>query len=122
MILINFNWSRRLRDGEAAETLCGEPDYMAPEVVRASGHGMAADWWGLGVRLYWMVTGASPWSMGMGLVQNEISTFQSITAHQPGGLRARRTNMPRHAAQLRPCFLLGDAQLAGGCLSMRSSV
>ena len=84
VILINFNWARRLREGEAAETLCGEPDYMAPEVVRASGHGMAADWWGLGVRLYWMVTGASPWSMGMGIVQNEISTFQSITAHQPG--------------------------------------
>ena len=88
-MLCNFAWVRYLCDGELAETLCGEPDFMAPEVVRASGHGFAADWWALGVRLYYMITGASPWSMGMGLVQNEISTFQSITAHEHGNIRLR---------------------------------
>ena len=57
-MLCNFANTRRLRPGEEAHTLCGDPDLMAPEVVRASGHGAAADWWSLGVRLHLMVAGA----------------------------------------------------------------
>lgn len=44
-----------------ARSICGTPEYMAPEVLNKQGHGSAVDWWGLGMILYEMLTGLPPW-------------------------------------------------------------
>jgi serine/threonine protein kinase len=55
--LIDFGTAKELRHGERTYTVCGSPQYLAPEVILAEGHNAAADWWTLGVLLFEMLTG-----------------------------------------------------------------
>ena len=43
-------------------SLCGTPEYLAPEVLLKKGYGKAVDWWTLGCIIYEMVTGYPPFN------------------------------------------------------------
>lgn len=43
MQLADFRFGKRLKDGRTF-TICGQPDYLAPEMIKGVGHDTAADW------------------------------------------------------------------------------
>ena len=69
-ILINKNGYLKLTDfgfakylnNEKTYTLCGTPEYLAPEIILNKGHGKPVDWWTMGILLYEMLVGIDPFS------------------------------------------------------------
>jgi len=41
-------------------SVCGTPEYIAPEIMLKTGHGFEADWWSLGILIFEMLTGLPP--------------------------------------------------------------
>mmetsp|Transcript_27104 Transcript_27104/g.56432 ORF Transcript_27104/g.56432 Transcript_27104/m.56432 type:complete len:740 (-) Transcript_27104:275-2494(-) len=57
--VVDFGLAKKLEGGKTW-TLCGTPDYLAPEVILNEGHDWAVDYWALGVLIYEMTAGTPP--------------------------------------------------------------
>lgn len=55
----DFGFAKRIGNAKTW-TLCGTPDYLAPEIVSGRGHGKGVDWWTLGVLIYEMLASYTP--------------------------------------------------------------
>ena len=51
---MDFGLAKQLLSGKTW-TLCGTPDYLAPEIILNEGHDLAVDYWALGVLIFEMV-------------------------------------------------------------------
>lgn len=60
--LIDFGFAKVVT--RKTYTLCGTPEYLAPEVVLCRGHNHCVDWWAYGVLIFEMIAGYSPFANG----------------------------------------------------------
>ncbi|KAI9812814.1 MAG: Serine/threonine-protein kinase [Thelocarpon impressellum] len=58
--IADFGFARSLPSTSLAETLCGSPLYMAPEILRYEKYDAKADLWSVGTVLYEMMAGRPP--------------------------------------------------------------
>jgi protein kinase X len=58
--LSDFGFIKKLLPGERTYTLCGTPEYLAPEIILNKGHGKAVDWYCLGIFIYELMVGRCP--------------------------------------------------------------
>jgi serine/threonine protein kinase len=59
--LTDFGLSR-FKLCEKDVSVCGTPEYLAPEIILKAGHSKEVDWWCLGCLIYEMVIGIPPFS------------------------------------------------------------
>ena len=61
-LLTDFGLSKEgVLNNSQARSFCGSPAYLAPEMLKRSGHGKSVDWYLLGVLLYEMLVGIPPY-------------------------------------------------------------
>merc|ERR1712006_62900 len=73
--LTDFGFAKIIEPGTRTYTLCGTPEYIAPEVLLNKGHGKPVDWWTLGILVYEMIVGYPPFvdEDPMGIYQKILS-------------------------------------------------
>ncbi|XP_023527967.1 serine/threonine-protein kinase ATG1c-like [Cucurbita pepo subsp. pepo] len=71
--IADFGFARSLQPRGLAETLCGSPLYMAPEIMQLQKYDAKADLWSVGAILFQLVTGRTPFTGN-----NQIQLLQNI--------------------------------------------
>lgn len=73
--LADFGFARSLPNTSLADTLCGSPLYMAPEILRYERYDAKADLWSVGTVLYEMISGRPPFR-----ARNHVELLRKIEA------------------------------------------
>ena len=74
----DFGFIKHLKKGERAYTLCGTPEYLAPEVLLGSGYSYASDWWSFGILMYEMIMGRPPFKFDGSQDMDPLQHYKNI--------------------------------------------
>ncbi|KAJ1454783.1 kinase-like domain-containing protein [Pelagophyceae sp. CCMP2097] len=96
-------------------TLCGTPDYLAPEIILNEGHDKAVDYWALGVLMYELVAGVPPF-----YADDPMEVYEKILSGSmsfPNHLGKYVSDIVRKLLKLCQSKRLGNGK--GGCAAIK---
>ncbi|KAH8410622.1 hypothetical protein KR009_007047 [Drosophila setifemur] len=105
--LVDFGFAKFVRHNEKTNTFAGTPEYVAPEIILDRGHDRAVDYWALGILIYELLVGKTPFR-GV----NQIKIYQQILSgidviHMPSRIPKSAQHLVRHLCKQLPAERLG---------------
>ena len=100
VLLADFGWSNFKNDGDVRKTFCGTPEYIAPEMLRKEGHDHRIDIWSVGVLMFELLSGYSPFCAKTN--QDLYSNIRKLKINWPADMPPLAKNLISKILKLNP--------------------
>ena len=72
--LCDFSFAKKIENNDYTYSMCGNPEYYSPEMINKQAYNISSDFWALGILLYEMLVGCTPFQD-----HDPIKMYQKIT-------------------------------------------
>ena len=108
--IVDLGFAKILKGEKLTNTLCGTPEYLAPELVLSKGHNQAVDMWALGILIFELVTCTTPFeddnqTLMFGNISNSEEVLKKNT---PSKMDKHTTSIIKKLLTPQPMLRLGS--------------